>query len=177
MTPFAWSRSSRSAWSRDATVREIFDRPLMDACTSAGESSKVVEMVSSAFASCSVSTFSVVVVRSLKAATTSYAGVVRFSGISLPGSQLPRTLRLQGQVLRAQDRLDRMAAPGPGAELRLALDPEGHLDVVSVQVDLVDLADLDPGDTDLVAGLEPARLRERRAVRLAVADQREGCRR
>jgi hypothetical protein len=71
VTPFAWSRSSPSALSREATVREIFDRPLMDARTSEGESSKVVEMVSSALASCSVSTSSVVVVRSLNACTTS----------------------------------------------------------------------------------------------------------
>jgi len=41
----------RSAWSREATVRESRDSPVMDAFTSAGESLKVPEMVSSAVAS------------------------------------------------------------------------------------------------------------------------------
>jgi hypothetical protein len=45
--------------------------------------------------------------------------------------------------------------------------------VVAVQVDLLDLADLDPGDPYFVARLEPARFREGRAVRPAAADQRE----
>ena len=71
---------------REATVLESRDSPLMDALTSAGESLKVVEIVSMAFARFSVSTFSLVVVRSLNASTTSYADTVRFSGISLPGS-------------------------------------------------------------------------------------------
>jgi hypothetical protein len=80
---------------------------------------------------------------------------------------------VQGEVLRAEDRLDPDRRAGLGAEPRLVLDLEGDLDVVAVQVDLLDLADLDPGDPHLVARLETARLREGGAVRLAVTDHRQ----
>ena len=84
---------------------------MIEARTSSGESSKVAERVSSAFANCSVSTLSLVVVRSLKAWTTSYAGVVRSSGISLPGRSCPDPFGCRARYFAPRIVLIRMAAP------------------------------------------------------------------
>ena len=55
----------------------------------------------------------------------------------------------------------------------LLLDPEGDLHVVAVELDLLDLADADAGDADLVVGLEPAGLGEGGVVGVAAADERQ----
>ena len=89
VTPLACCSSSRSCASRDATVRDSRPSPSTAARTSSGESRNVFATVSSAVASWPVSMSSVVVARSLNASTTSYAGVVRDSGISSVRSPLP----------------------------------------------------------------------------------------
>ena len=69
--------------------------------------------------------------------------------------------------------LIRIDAAVSGAEGRVGLDPEGDLHVVTGELDLLDLADPDAGDADLVVGLEPAGLGERRVVGVATADERQ----
>ena len=66
-----------------------------------------------------------------------------------------------------------MSARGLPAEVRVVLDPEGDLDVVPVELDLLDLADADAGDPDLVVGLEAAGLGEGGVVGVAAADDRQ----
>ena len=53
-----------------------------------------------------------------------------------------------------------------------SVDPERDADVVAGELDVLDLADPDAGDPDLVVGLEAAGLAEGGVVDVATADDR-----
>ena len=120
----------------------------------------------------SVSICSVVVARSLKASTTSYAGDGPRQR-DLAGAQVARAGRLEREVLLPQDRLHPHAGRGLGAEVGGSVTLKSTTHVVAVQVDLLHLADLDPGDPHVVAGLEAAGLGERGRVGRRRADERQ----
>jgi hypothetical protein len=87
--------------------------------------------------------------------------------------QLPGPVGHQREVHRAEQGLHPDVGAGVGAEVDVTLHGELHPDVVAVQVDRLHLAHPDPGDADLVVGLEPAGLRERGVVGVPAADQRQ----
>ena len=87
--------------------------------------------------------------------------------------QLAGAGRLEGEEHRAEQRLDLDRGAGVGAELVAGVDLEGDLDVVAVELDVVDLADADAGDADLVAGLEATGLGEVGVVGVTAADDRQ----
>ena len=77
------------------------------------------------------------------------------SGISLPSVELAGAGRLEGEVHRAEQRLDLDRGAGLGAEVDAVVDLEGDPDVVAVELDLLDLADRTPAMRTSSLALRP----------------------
>ena len=86
----------------------------------------------------------------LNASTTSYGEPVRASGISESGSSWPAPAGSSARNIAPSRVLTRIEAPVSVAELRALVDPELHQDMSVVESDVLDLADADAGDPDLV---------------------------
>ena len=106
---------------------------------------------------------------SLNACVTSYGEVVRLTGMrrdgfcrAVPSGSTARYFSPSSVLIMIEARCG-VADPG-------VLDPEGDLHPPVVQGHPGDLADLDARDAYLVAGVQPGRLGEVRAVRRAAAD-------
>jgi hypothetical protein len=154
--------SRELSWaSRAAMFEDSRDRPCRAPRNSSGVFSVRSARVFSDSASWSVS------MRAERSARPSLAGDLG------PLLELTGTGRLEREVHRAEQRLDLDRRPGRLAELDAGVDQEGHLDVVAVEVDLLDLPHADPGHPDLVVGLQAARLGERGVVGVPTADERE----
>ena len=173
LTLLAEASRRLSSSSREAMVLESRLRPSRAALTSGGLSLNSVARVVSDFASASVSI-------SLRRGRQVGEGVDDVVGRDGPLErdlavllELSTTGRLEGEVLRAQQGLHPHAGAGAGAEGHRLGDLEVDHDPVAGEVDLLHLADLDPGDADVVALDEPTGLAERRAVVVAAADERD----
>ena len=152
-------------WSRAAMFCDSAESPVSALRNSSGVFSVTEARVLSELASWSVSMRSDREARPLNAWTTSYGEVVRDAGISEPSSIWPPPLGSSERYIAPSSVLTLIAAEVGATEVGAGVDEELHPHVVALQGDLLDLADADAGDPDLVVGLEAAGLARRRRSR------------